>query len=83
MSEVIARLIDPLPGGSNIENVTSGTCTAWDAITFASTVVVGGAVTYVNLPIISPALATMGTGLVLLLRSDRGPIILGRLTVPA
>ena len=38
--------------------------------------------TYANAPILNSALATMGTGDVLLIFSAGGPIILGRMTVP-
>jgi hypothetical protein len=70
--------------GRGIQPLSSGTVTAWDAVTHNSTVVVGGVVTYTNLPLLASAAATMTVGaLAYLAMSDRGPIIYGTLIVPA
>lgn len=82
MSKDLSRLFLPEFAGRGVQDWMSGFCTAWDPVTSYSTVVVGGVVTYTNLPIVAPAVATMTTGLVLLALSDRGPIIHGRLIVP-
>ncbi len=65
--------------GAGSALLMGGTCTAWDAVTFHSTVVVG-TVTYTNLPVLNTA--AMSTGSVLLVNTPARPIILGRLTVP-
>lgn len=82
MSKDLSKLFLPEFTGRGVQDWMSGFCTAWDAVTSHSTVVVGGVVTYTNLPILAPAVATMTTGLVLLSLTDRGPIIHGRLIVP-
>jgi hypothetical protein len=82
MSDDLAGLFLPAFAGAGTQELMAGICTAWDAVTFHSTIVVG-TVTYTNLPIMSPALATMGTGLVTLHRTAAAYIITGRLTVPA
>lgn len=81
MSRDLAALFSPPNAGSGTANVMPGTCTAWDAATSHSTIVVG-TVTYANLPILSSALATMGTGLVTLLATPKSYLVLGRLTIP-
>lgn len=81
MSKDLAGLFAPPSAGVGTQSLTAGVCTAWDAGTSHSTVVVG-TVVYANLPILTSAVATMGTGAVLLIATPRGPLILGRLTVP-
>ena len=81
MSNDLARLFSPDNVGAGVQLLMGGTCTAWDPVAAHSTVVVG-TVAYTDLPILSSALATMSVGLVLLIKTDRGPLILGRLTVP-
>jgi len=69
--------------GRGIQPVTSGIVTAWDAVTSHSTIVVGGVITYTNLPLQASAAASMAVGkLVLLQMTDRGPIIYDTLIVP-
>jgi len=82
MSRDLSKLFLPERTGAGVQPLMGGFCTAWDAVTSHSTVVVGGVVTYTDLPILAPAVATMSTGLVLLALTDRGPIIYGRLIVP-
>lgn len=82
MSQDLTRLFLPPNTGVGLPLLMQGVCTVWDATTSHSTVVVGGVATYTNAPILNSALATMGTGAVLVIFSDGGPIILGRLTVP-
>lgn len=82
MSADLTRLFQPPNVGVGLPLLMQGTCTAWDALTAHSTVVVGGVATYTNAPILNGALATMGTGAVLVIFSTGGPIILGRMTVP-
>ena len=69
--------------GRGVQPLMSGVITAWDAVTHYSTVNVGGAVIYTNLPLLESALATMAVGKLALLRmTDRGPMIYGTLVVP-
>lgn len=83
MSKDLSGLLLPESFGRGIQPVTSGFVTAWDAVTHASTVVVGGVVTYTNLPMQASAATTMAVGkLVLLQMTDRGPIIYDTLIVP-
>lgn len=82
MSAELSRLFLPPNTGVGLPLLMQGTCTVWDAVTNHATVVVGGVATYTNPPILNSALATMSTGIVLVIFSDGGPIILGRLTVP-
>ena len=82
MSAELTRLFLPPNTGVGLPLLMQGICTAWDGVTSHSTVVVGGVATYSNAPILNGALATMGTGAVLVIFSDGGPIILGRMTVP-
>jgi hypothetical protein len=83
VSKDLSRLFLPESFGRGIQPVTSGFVTAWDAVTHASTIVVGGVVTYTNLPMQASAATTMAVGkLVLLQMTDRGPIIYDTLIVP-
>jgi hypothetical protein len=82
MSADLTRLFQPPNVGVGLPLLMQGICTVWNAVNNNSTVVVGGVATYTNAPILNSALATMGTGAVLVIFSDGGPIILGRLTVP-
>ena len=82
MSEHLVALFNPPNAGKNLEDVMTGTCTAWNAVNSQSTIVIGGAVTVTNAPILSAALVTMGTGLVIMKQTDAGWLCLGRLTVP-
>jgi len=81
MSTDLTRLFLPFTAGVGTQPLMSGTCTAWNGTTHASTVVVG-TVTYTNLYVITAALATMATGAVLLINTPGAPIILGGLTAP-
>ena len=83
MSAELTRLFLPPNYGVGLPLLMNGFCTAWDPATNNSTVIVGGVATYTNAPILNSALATMGTGDVLVIFSAGGPIILGRMTVPA
>lgn len=83
MSADLTRLFLPPNSGVGFPLLMQGNCTAWDAATSHSTVVIGGVASYTNLPILNSALATMSAGAVLVILSAGGPIILGRLTVPA
>lgn len=82
MSAELSRLFLPPTTGVGLPLLMQGTCTAWDAATGRSTVVVGGVASYTNAPVLNSALATMSTGPVLVIFSTAGPIILGRLTLP-
>lgn len=81
MSVDLTSLFLPAKVGSTAQSVMAGTCTAWDLATGHSTIVVG-TVAYTNLPILNAALATMGTGAVVLLTTPASYLVLGRLTVP-
>jgi hypothetical protein len=81
MSGDLARLFLASNPGTAVQPLMGGTCTVWTPTGSYSTIVVGST-TYTNLPILNSALATMGTGLVLLINTPRGPLVLGRLTVP-
>ena len=75
----LTRLFLPPSRGAGTQLLMSGTCTVWTGGAgplYPSTVIVGTA-TYTNLPVINPA--AMGTGLVLLISTPAGPIILGKL----
>jgi hypothetical protein len=76
MHDPLARLFLAPPAGGAVQTFMGATCTAWDATTYANTVVVGS-VTYTNLPVIAPA--QMSTGRVLLVHTPAGPIVIGRL----
>lgn len=82
MSSPLTDIFLPPALGQNVEDTTGAICTAWDPVTFHSTIVIGGVVTITNAPILSSALATMGTGLVAMTRTAAGFLCLGRLTVP-
>jgi hypothetical protein len=73
----LARLFLGRQAGTGTQLLMGATLTTWDAVTFANTVVIGGTVTYTNLPVINPAAIT--TGRVLLANTPAGPIILGRI----
>lgn len=77
MSTPLVRLLlDADPPGSGVSTFIGGTCTAWDGVTYANTVV-ASTTTFSNLPVLDPA--AMSTGTVLLAVGPAGPIILGRL----
>jgi len=83
MSKDLSGLFFGENTGRGIQPLTSGVVTAWDAVTHYSTVVVGGVVTYTNLPMQASAATTMAVGkLALLAMTDRGPIIYDTLIVP-
>lgn len=73
----LAALFLPTATGSGTQRLVGGTCTVWAGIAPYNSTVVVGTVTYTNLPVVNPA--AMSTGLVLLITSPAGPIILGRL----
>lgn len=77
MPDELARLFLASPAVRAVQLLMGATCTAWDAATFANTVVIGGTVTYTNLPVLNPA--AMSVGRVLLANTPAGPIILGRI----
>lgn len=75
--DALADLFLTAPAGAGTQLLMGATLTTWDGVTFANTVVIGGTVTYTNLPVINPA--TITTGRVLLANTPAGPIILGRI----
>jgi hypothetical protein len=54
---------------------------AWNATTYANAVSIGGLKPLANLPVLNPASlgATGSTGPVLLINTDGGPVVLGRI----
>ena len=82
MPQDLTRLFLPPNSGVGLPAWMQGTCTAWDPTTAQSVVNVNGVAVYTNAPILTAAVAGMGTGTVLIAFADGGPIILGRLTIP-
>ena len=78
----LTRLFLPPNVGVGLPAWMQGVCTTWDPATANSVVNVNGVAIYTNAPILSSAVAGMGTGPVLIAFADGGPIILGRLTIP-
>lgn len=79
----LARLLlGPGPSGYGTTIVQTMWCEAWDPLTSQATI--RDAFTrYTGCAVLSSALATMGTGSVLVLNLEGvRPVILGRLTVP-
>lgn len=77
MADDLSGLFFGPTGGNSTLPWMGGVMTVWDAVTYANTVVVGGAVTYTDLPVINPA--GLSTGQVLLAQTPAGPIVLGRI----
>lgn len=76
MTNPLARLLtDPDPNRGR-PMVTGGYLSAWDAVTFANTVLAGGA-TWTNVAVITPSALSIGP--VLLLWADAGPVVIGRI----
>lgn len=80
MSAELIRLLrgDAAPAGRGTSFVMGGLCTAWNGTTYANAVSVGET-DYDDLPVLAGAVATMGTGTVLVIFTPTGPYILGRI----
>jgi hypothetical protein len=68
------------PGGAR-PIVQAAWLQTWNATTYANTVSIGGLKPLTNLPVLNPASlgATGSTGPVLLINTDGGPVVLGRI----
>jgi hypothetical protein len=75
----LARLLMPGSAGTGLVGVFGAYLTAWDAVTFANTVALGGVV-WTNLRFINASLLSVGP--VLMAATPASPIILGRLGEP-
>lgn len=71
---ILAGLFFGPTSGRAMQGWMGGVMTAWDAVTYQNTVVVGGVTTYTNIPVGNPTLLAAGT--VLLAMTAAGPIVI-------
>jgi hypothetical protein len=72
----LARLLTAPDPNRGRPMVTGGYLTTWDGLTYANTVSAGGA-TWTNVAVLTPTALSIGP--VLLLWTDAGPVVIGRI----